>query len=159
MCVWVAQSCPTLWAPSGLCLHRMLLTFIRSEVREARFVIIIKDKKNEDLMAVWFAPKSYRGWKVQIPLLRFPIQDFSCPHNDEFGQLLDLGLFVHCLWLVKSWLIGKRPWCWEGLGAGEEGDDRGWDGWMPSPTQWTCVWVNSGSWWWTGRPGVLRFIG
>ena len=53
----------------------------------------------------------------------------------------------------------KRPWCWERLGAGEEGDDRGWDGWMASLTQWTWVWVNSGSWWWTGRPGVLRFTG
>ena len=53
----------------------------------------------------------------------------------------------------------KRLWCWEGLGAGGEGDDRGWDGWMASPTQWTWVWVNSGSWWWTGRPGVLWFIG
>ena len=53
----------------------------------------------------------------------------------------------------------KRPWCWEGLGAGGEWDDRGWDGWMASPTQWTWVWVNSGSWWWTGRPGVLRFMG
>ena len=53
----------------------------------------------------------------------------------------------------------KRPWCWEGLGAGGEGDDRGWDGWMASPTLWTWVWVNSGSWWWTGRPAVLRFMG
>ena len=53
----------------------------------------------------------------------------------------------------------KRPWCWEGLGAGGEGDDRGWDGWMASLTQRTRVWVNSGSWWWTGRPGVLRFMG
>ena len=53
----------------------------------------------------------------------------------------------------------KRPWRWEGLGVGGEGDDRGWDGWMESPTQWTWVWVNSGSWWWTGRPGVLWFIG
>ena len=53
----------------------------------------------------------------------------------------------------------KRPWCWEGLGAGGEGDDRGWDGWMASPTRWTLVWVNSGSWWWIGRPGVLRFMG
>ena len=52
----------------------------------------------------------------------------------------------------------KRPWYWEGLGAGE-GDDRGWDGWMASLTRWTWVWVNSGSWWWTGRPGVLRFMG
>ena len=53
----------------------------------------------------------------------------------------------------------KRPWCWEGLGAGWEGDDRGWDGWMASPTQWIWVWVNAGSWCWTGRPGVLRFMG
>ena len=53
----------------------------------------------------------------------------------------------------------KRLWCWEGLGAGGEGDDRGWDGWMASPTQWTWECVNSGSWWWTGRPGVLWFMG
>ena len=52
----------------------------------------------------------------------------------------------------------KRPWCWKGLGAGREGDNRGWDGWMASPTQWTWAWVDSGSWWWTGRPGVLRFV-
>ena len=51
----------------------------------------------------------------------------------------------------------KRPWCWEGLGAGGEGDNRGWDGWMASPTRWAWVWVNSGSLWWTGRPGVLWF--
>ena len=53
----------------------------------------------------------------------------------------------------------KRPWCWERWKAGGEGDDRGWDGWMASLTQWTCVWVNSGSWWWTGRPGMLRSMG
>ena len=53
----------------------------------------------------------------------------------------------------------KRLWCWEGLGAGEEGDDRGLDGWMVSLTRWTWVWANSGSWRWTGRPGVLRFMG
>ena len=53
----------------------------------------------------------------------------------------------------------KRLWCWEGLGAGGERDDRGWDGWMASLTWWTWVWVNSGSWWWTRRPGMLRFMG
>ena len=52
----------------------------------------------------------------------------------------------------------KRPWCWEELEAGGEGDDRGWDGWMASLTRWTWVWVNSGSWWWTGRPGLLWFM-
>ena len=53
----------------------------------------------------------------------------------------------------------KRLWCWERLRAGGEGDDRGGDGWMASLTQWTWVWVHSGSWWWTGRPGVLQFMG
>ena len=53
----------------------------------------------------------------------------------------------------------KRPWCWERLKAGGEGDDREWDGWMASPTWWTWVWVDSRSWWWTGRPGVLHFMG
>ena len=53
----------------------------------------------------------------------------------------------------------KRLWCWAGLEAGGEGDDRGWDGWMASPTRWTWVLVNSRSWWWTGRPGVLQFMG
>ena len=49
----------------------------------------------------------------------------------------------------------KRPWCWERMRAGGEGDDGWWDGWMASLPQWTWVWVDSGSWWWTGRPGVL----
>ena len=53
----------------------------------------------------------------------------------------------------------KRSWCWERLRAGGEGDDRGWDGWMTSRTRWRWVWVNSGCWWWTGRLGVLRFMG
>ena len=53
----------------------------------------------------------------------------------------------------------KRPWCWEGLGAGGEGDDRGWDGLMASLTRCTWVCMNSRSWWWTGRPGVMWFMG
>ena len=53
----------------------------------------------------------------------------------------------------------KRPWCWERLKAGEEGDERGWDGWMASLTRWTWVWISYGSWWWTGKPGVLQFMG
>ena len=64
--------------------------------------------------------------------------------------------------LATSWeklTHWKRLWCWEGLGARGEGDNRGWDGWIASLTRWTWVWVNSGSWWWTGRPGVLRFMG
>ena len=58
--------------------------------------------------------------------------------------------------MLECW---KRPWCWERLKAGGEGDNRGWDGWMALPTWWTWVWVDSGSWWWTGRPSVLRYMG
>ena len=53
----------------------------------------------------------------------------------------------------------KRPCCWERLRAGGEGGNRGWDGWMASLTQWTWVWVSSGNWWWTGRPGLLQSMG
>ena len=53
----------------------------------------------------------------------------------------------------------KRPSCWERLKAGGEGDNRGWDGWMASPTRWTWVWASSGSWWRTGKPGMLQSIG
>ena len=53
----------------------------------------------------------------------------------------------------------KRPWCWEGLKARGEGDNKGWDGWKASLTQWTWVWVNSGSCQWAGRPGLLQSMG
>ena len=74
------------------------------------------------------------------------------------GLMLKLKLpyFGHLMGKLTHW---KRPWCWERLKAGGEGDDRGWDGWMASVTQWTWVWVNSRSWWWTGRPGVLQSMG
>ena len=52
----------------------------------------------------------------------------------------------------------KRYRCWERLKAGGAGDNRGWDVWMASPIQWTWIWVRSGSWWWTGKPGVLQFM-
>ena len=69
---------------------------------------------------------------------------------------LKLQYFGQLMHRTDYW---KRPWCWNRLKAGEEGHDRGWDGWMASPTQWTWVWVISGSWWWTGKPGVLQSIG
>ena len=53
----------------------------------------------------------------------------------------------------------KTPWCWERLKAGGEGADRGWDSWMASATQWTWIWASSGSWWWTGKPGMLHSMG
>ena len=66
------------------------------------------------------------------------------------------SILATCCEELTHW---KRPWCWEGLGAGGEGDNRAWDGWMASLTRWTWVWVDSRSWWWTGRPGVPQSMG
>ena len=76
-----------------------------------------------------------------------------------FGRT-DVEAETPIFWLpdAKSWLIRKDPWCWERLRAGGEGDGRGCDGWMASLTWWTWVWVDSRSWWWAGRPGVLWFM-
>ena len=73
------------------------------------------------------------------------------------GLMLKLKLqyFGHLMRRADSF---EKTLIWERLRAGGEGDNRGWDGWMASLTQWTWVWVNSGSWWWTGRPGMLWFM-
>ena len=75
------------------------------------------------------------------------------------GLMLKLKLhnFGYLMWM-QSWLIWKGPEAGKDWGQEEKGT-TGWDGWMASPTQWTWVWVYSSSWWWTGRPGVLRFMG
>ena len=69
---------------------------------------------------------------------------------------LKLQYFVHLKWRTDSFektlMLGK-------IEGGRRRDDGGWDGWMASPTQWTWVWVSSGSWWWTGKPGVLQSMG
>ena len=70
--------------------------------------------------------------------------------------MLKLQYFGHLMWRVNS--FEKTLMLWR-LKAGEEGDDRGWDGWMASPTRWTWGWANSGNWWWTGRPGMLQSMG
>ena len=76
------------------------------------------------------------------------------PQYSLKGLMLKLKLqyFGHLMWEPTHW---KRPWCWKRLKAGE-GDDRGWDGWMASPTQRTWVWVSSGRWWRRGKTGVLQ---
>ena len=115
--------------------------------------------------------KSYfngsNSWVVLEKTLESPLdfKEFQPVHSegdqpwDFFGRN-NAKAETPVLWPphAKSWLTG-RLWCWEGLGAGGEGDDRGWDGWMASLTLWTWVCVNSGSWWWKGRPGVLWFTG
>ena len=75
---------------------------------------------------------------------------------EELTLKLKLQYFGHLMQRTDSLV---RPWCWARLKAGGEGDDRGWDSRMASPTQWIGLWVNSGSWSWTGKPGVLWFMG
>ena len=100
-----------------------------------------------------------RGWassEVPGPVL---IVEFHFSSLEGLMVKLKLQYFGHIMAKWEELTHLRRPWCWERLRAGGEGDDRGWDGWMASPTQWTWVWVNSGSWWWPGRPGMLQFMG
>ena len=110
-----------------------------------------------------WAPKNWCFWTVVLektlksPLDWKEIQSILKEISPEYsleGLMLRLKLqsFGHLMQELTHW---KRPWCWERLKAGGEGDDRGWDGWKASPTQWTWVWAGSESWWRTGRPGVL----
>ena len=80
------------------------------------------------------------------------------PEYSLEGLMLKLKLqhFGHLMQRTDHW---KRPWWWERLKAGGEGDDRGWDGWMASLSWWTWVWASSWSWWWTGKPSVLQSMG
>ena len=106
-----------------------------------------------------WVPKNLCFWTVVLektlesPLDCKELQPVHCKGDQSwvFIGRTDAKAETPILWPPheKSWLIGKDL-MWEGLGAGEEGDDRGWDGWMASSTRWTWVWVNSGSWWWTG---------
>ena len=116
-----------------------------------------------------WAPKNWCFWTVVLEkTLKSPLdcKEIQPVHSEgdqpwDFleGMMLKLKLqyFGHLMWRVNS--LEDSLWFWEGLGAGGEGIDRGWDGWMASQTRWTWVWVNSGSWWCTGRPGMLWFMG
>ena len=115
-----------------------------------------------------WAPKNWCFWTVVLektlesPLDYNEIQPVHSKGDQSWMSLeglmlkLKLQYFGHLMQRVNSLentlMLGR-------IGAGGEGDDRGWDGWMASPTQWTWVWVDSGSWWWTGRSGVLQFMG
>ena len=88
--------------------------------------------------------------------IQFILKEISPEYSLE-RLMLKLKLQYFGTWCeeLTHW---KRPWCRERLRAGR-GDDRGWNGWMASPTQWTWVWVRPGSWWGTGRPGILLSMG
>ena len=101
-------------------------------------------------------------WRLESPLDCKEIQPVHPKGNQSwiFIGKTDAEAETPILWPpdVKNWLIGEDPddEDLERLKAGGDGDNRGWDGWMASQTQWTWVWVSSGSWWWTGRPGMLQ---
>jgi len=80
------------------------------------------------------------------------------PEYSLEGLMLKLKLQYLATW-CKELTHWRKPWYWERLKAGGEGDNRGWDGWMVPLTRWTWVWASTGSWWWTGRPGVLQSMG
>ena len=116
-----------------------------------------------------WAPKNRCFWTVVLE--NTPERPLDCkeikPVHPEGNQSwvfigrTDAEAETPVLWPphVKSWLIGKDPDAGKDWGQEEKGDNRGWDGWMASPTRWAWVWVNSGSWWWTGRPGMLPSMG
>ena len=115
-----------------------------------------------------WAPKNWRFWTVVLEkTLESPL---DCKRsNQSILKEISPGCLLEGLMLrLKLQYLGhlmrradlfEKTLCWERLRAGGEGDDRGWDGWMSSLTQCTWVWVDSRSWWGTGRPGMLWFMG
>ena len=103
--------------------------------------------KNQIMRVPWTARRSNQSILKEIS-----------PEYSLEGLMLKLKLqnFGHLMEELTYW---KRPWCWERLKVGGEGDDRGWDGWMASPIWWTWVWASSRSWWWTGKLGLLQSRG
>ena len=116
-----------------------------------------------------WAPKNWCFWTVVLEkTLECPLdcKEIQLVHSEGNQPWVFFGRNDTKSWNSSTLAISceeltdwKRLWCWEGLGTGGEGDDPGWDGWMASLTQWMWVWVNSGRWWWTGRPGELWFMG
>ena len=116
-----------------------------------------------------WAPKNWCFWTVVLEkTLESPLDYKEIQPVHPKGLV---GLNIHWKDWCWSWNFNtlaiwceelthwKRPWCWERLRTWVEGYNWGWDGWMASSTQWTWVWVNYLSWWWTGRPGMLWFMG
>ena len=115
-----------------------------------------------------WAPKNWCFWTVVLEkTLESPLDckeiHLVHPKGNQSWVFIgrsDVEAETPILWPpdAKSWLIGKDPDAWKDRGQEEKGK-TGWDVWMASPTQWTWVWVDSRSWWWTGRPGVPQFMG
>ena len=135
---------------------------------------MISNKGSPSHVCMWqldykegWAPKNWCFWAVMLekilesPLGCKEIQPVHPKENHSWLHWKDWCWSWNCnslaTWCEELTHL-KRPWCWERLKAGE-GDDKGWDGWIASLTQWTWVWGGSGSWWWTWKPGVLQSMG
>ena len=118
---------------------------------------IKKAERRIDAFELWYWRRLLRvPWTAKISNQSI-LKEISPGRSLEGLRLkLKLQYFGHLMRRADSF---EKTWCWERLRAGGEGDNRGWDGWMALPTQWAWIWVNSGSWWWTGRPGVLQCVG
>ena len=132
------------------------------------FPVVMYGCESWDYEESW-APKNLCFWTVMLEkTLESPLDYMEIkPVNPKgtqswiFTGMMDAE--AETLNTVATWCEElthwKRPWCWERLKAGGEGNNRRWDGWMASPAWWTWVWVSSGSWWWTGKSGVLQYMG
>ena len=96
-----------------------------------------------------FLKSYYHKWVLNF------VKGFFCIYWD-YNMFLSFNLLIWCFTLIGLFILNrwKRLWCWGRLKEAGEEDGKGWDGWMASLTQWTWAWVSSGSWWWTGKPGV-----
>ena len=115
------------WAPKNWCFWTVVLEKTLDSPLDSKEIQPVHPKENH-----WISLKIIES-----------------PEYSLEGLLLKLNANTLATWFeeLTHW---KRPWCWERLKAGREGDDRGWEGWMASLTQWTWVWASFGSWWWTG---------
>ena len=176
-CRWWLQP----WIKRQLLLGRKVMTNLNSILKSRDMTLPTK----VHLVKAMFSPvvmsgceswtiKKAESWRIDVfelccwrRLLRVPwtagrssqsiLKEVS-PEYSLRGLMpkLKVQYFGHLMQRTDSF---EKPWCWERLTAGGEGDDRGWDGWMAPLTQWTWVWTSSGSWWWTEKPGVLQSMG
>ena len=129
-----------------------------------RYDLVTKQKQQNRFYPPWSNPNFYHFFDKQLLLwcqvlyyiLSIILKEISPEYSSE-GRCWSWSSNTLAT-SFKELTHLKRPWCWERLKAGE-GDDRGWDGWMASLTQWTWIWVGFRSWWWTERPGVLQSMG
>ena len=117
------------WAPKNWCFWTVVLEKTLESPLDCKEIKPVNPKGNQDFLNI--------HWK-----------DWCWSWN---SNILATG--------CKELTHRKRPWCWDRLKAGGERDDKGWDGWMASPTRQTWVWASFGSWWWTGKPDVLQKVG